>query len=308
MLKISKKGISRKALVIDRVSATVPISDKNEQSEIDSRIKFIGRHWDGAYAGYVKPAGYKLAYRLHVANDQSSTMTVHAKPVDPYNSYLRVEYNPAKANQVRLRSYLEHILPGGWKRYVSEAFCTRIDLAIDVVGVQVSELLVYWPGMRHSRQYFASGKMYEDCLVLTREVGKYGGERFLTVYDRVRHLPKANMYFDKKESESECDITRFEVRVRPYTKWNGVEAMGNVFSELEVTSLSAFVGQKDQEFGTFLMLCKAYGAQYALQRLDGKKRALYRSRIANAYTPWWSPAGIWKGFAPALVQHLGPSK
>ncbi|MDE2465234.1 MAG: hypothetical protein KGO02_16190, partial [Alphaproteobacteria bacterium] len=197
----------------------------------------------------------------------------------------------------------EYILPGGWARFVEEGYCTRLDLAVDVEGVRLGEFLVYWPGMRRSRQFFGSGKVLEDTMLRTYEIGKYGGDRYLVVYDKKRQqMKKQGVHVEKEGGENE--LTRFEVRVRPCTKWSEVTAINNIFSEIKVSSLAAFTSNNDKRFARFLRICQIDGAQNALLMYEDKDRELFRSRLVLAKTPWWSPDSIWKEFKPALFDHL----
>jgi len=302
MLKISKKGVVRSDLILDRVSATVSIESASERAWINAGIEKLKASL--AYAGEAR-GRYKAGVRVYVGDVMDRTMLIQANPWLPSLSYFRVEYNPAKVASGAIRAFIEKTLPGGWGRFVQSAKCTRIDLAVDVTGMRVSDVLVYWPGMRRSRQIFGSGHVFEDSYLQTREVGAYDGDRHLTIYDRSEQIRKQNKKLILKEDVPLGDVTRFEFRIRPRAEWSQVASMKNVFDEVNVSEVGNFYGANDLSFRRFLRLCQVDGAQNTLLMYSEAERKAFRKMLSQAYAPWWDSAEIWKNFNPMLSAHLG---
>lgn len=307
-VKFSKKGVFRAPIVIDGLSVTLEISDPAHRKQVSANLVALSK--GERIAGKASRKWYSLSYLFYATKVMEARhLLIQARPYAPNTPFLRLEYNPANTDLEEIRAIIDLILPGGWQQFVADGVCTRIDLAVDVHGVRISDLLIFWPGMRRSRQFFASGDvsfMQTDELQ-TYDIGAYGGKRYLCAYDRIACIRKANQKLVHKLTVAEHAVTRIEIRLNPMKNWKNVALIANPFEEVTITDYSAFSPSEDFKFSLFLRVCQVDGAQSALQRLPDHIRKAYRKRIETATCAWWDATAIWAGFPKALAAVLSIS-
>lgn len=308
-VSFKKQGVSCSWIIIDKLSVTISYKEKEERSHIVKQMAMLKK--SDLFKHHGNRRWYQESHLLYAGGVQDRTWLVQTKPWLPSTPFFRLEYNPAHTDPVVLRQALQKLLPGGWADFMTRAVCTRIDLAVDVSGIHIGELILHWPGMRHSKQFFASGELLEGVYALpaleTYAIGKTGGERHVAIYDRVAKIKKANMELIVKDPVPEMATTRIEFRLRPKIPTPEVANLKNPFSELKVQELALLPSNsKDEKYRLFQRLCQVDGAQNALLMLDESTKKVFKKRLEQATSPWWKPGDIWEGLDPALAKLLNP--
>ncbi|MEO6967856.1 MAG: hypothetical protein ABI132_05285 [Rhodanobacteraceae bacterium] len=291
-------------IIIDRVSVVIDYVKEEDQVKVLQAFTSLAK--SEYYARPGRKFRYKQSLKLYAGSELDTTILVEAQPRSPYVSFFRLEYNPAKIDPVNFRWIIEALLPGGWTDFVNCAVCTRIDLAVDITGIKVDELITYWPGMRRSRQFFSSGKTLENSNELptlqTYEIGAYGGVRHVTIYDRNEQIRRENKKLIVKVPVPTQPVTRIEFRIRPKAGWVEVAGIQNLFAELQVGEFASLPSLVDDEkFRLFIALCQAQGVHNALLILTESTRKSYKKRLQQTAPQWWQPAKIWDGLEHALA-------
>lgn len=308
-ISFKKHGVSCSSIIIDKLSVTISYNEKEERNHVVEQMAKFKK--SDLFKHHGSRRWYQESHLLYAGDVQDRTWLVQAKPWLPSTPFLRIEYNPANTDPVTLRYALHKLLPGGWADFVTRTICTRIDLAVDVSGIHVGELICHWPGMRHSRQFFASGELVEGVYALptleTYAIGKTGGVRHVAIYDRVAKIKEANTKLIVKDAVPEVATTRIEFRLRPKIPTPEVIELPNPFSELKVQEFALLPFEsKDERYRLFLRVCQVDGAQNALLMLDESTRKVFKKRLEQAASPWWAPGNIWDGLDAALAKLLKP--
>lgn len=308
-LSFKKHGVFCSSIIIDKLSVTISYKEKEERSHIVKRMAKLKN--SDLFKHHGNRRWYQESHLLYAGDVQDRTWLVQAKPWLPSTPFLRLEYNPAHTDPVTLRVALQKLLPGGWADFMTRGICTRIDLAVDVSGIHVGELVCHWPGMRHSRLFFASGELLEGVYALppleTHAIGKTGGARHVAIYDRVAKIKEANMKLIVKDPVPGVATTRIEFRLRPKIPTPEVIDLPNPFSKLKVQELALLPSEsKDEKYRLFMQVCQDRGAQHALLMLDESTRKGFKKRLEQAASPWWEPSKIWEGLDAALANMLKP--
>jgi len=177
--------------VIDKISITVPVADHSlrtqvlahlKSAEIGGKGKDIKKAWN-----WQARKEYWIAINCTLMNDQTLLIQANHKQTDSH--LLRLEFNPAKQGQWGL-GYLKHKfdeITGGlldWGHVVKYGRATRLDIAVDLVGVRMSELIVSSnvPGKNHL--YIS-----EDGQIETAYLGMPGVNKPTEqlAYDKLQH-------------------------------------------------------------------------------------------------------------------------
>jgi len=227
---------------------------------------------------------------------KNGTLLLQTDPVYANSSVFRCEFNPARLHMADVAAVLSFVLPWGYGDLVKSGRCTRLDIAIDILGVDIEDLLVWNTTARRTRIYTTEHGRLE-----TYYLGSTSSPRHYVIYDKRAEMEKKGIDTYLPDGP----IVRIEARLRPSVYWCDMSELTNPFAKLNVASYAS-IGASDAETHLFLDSCRLRGPQAALKRVKESDTALwskYSKRLEQHVSPWWDPEHIWEQY-PHLIREL----
>lgn len=253
-------------------------------------------------ADYAKPrnvGGYSRSISIAPADDLHNLLKVQVRPKNPTHAFLRVEFNPATCTPYEVRPYLDLMIPnGGYKRLFTKGICTRLDVAVDVHGINMERLVITKPGARVSRPYLKDGQMQSLYW------GSEKSDEELLIYDKAAQLKKKA---NAKKSMPVKKHVRLEARLTRRFPVNTLHQVKNLFIGIGAVVFPKLIPQPedDELFRLFLASCQTRGVHYSSQLLDKSREAMLK-RFDSAQADWWNPVKLWKGWAKVVTSLTNP--
>lgn len=339
--------LMRTDLFVDRLSMTLDVPPRDQISLIHCLEGLMSQEIladAGPYSDLRK--AYRHAFKFELAN---STVTFQ---LEPYGTpagttraagarrFLRVQFNPAKARAEQfdvLGFIVEHLqaaVPSFTHQHLlMSASITGIDLTFDAFCRIESFDLFYILRAIATRRYSVLSAVDEQTLetsyhpnglVNSKDYGKYDGDRYLVVYDKVTELRTCQIEGLSNSARGvyrRCAVTNRWIRYeRPRTRFElslndvgnaaNLLRMRNPFRRYTVRHLGAELrGLRQHEQQMFYDSCARRGLHQALSLIEDKSE---RKRFANAVralpTPtWWEATRIWAELPHALALAFGVS-
>lgn len=250
---------------------------------------------------------YKMRRAL-VHPGTGETVMVAASPTKSNVSFLRLEFNPAKLGPAGVAFMRERLFDiffdeHPWKRIATHCSVTRIDIAVDLLGVDMANVLVtdYKPGS-------GAGKPLKRMFVVTPEgtletVYLGTDPPKVRVYDKAQHLADEKM----PSAYGTTPHVRIEMPIKPACPITKLDALGNPFEKLTVLSLSNPVEPPDgmHNWAFFLDCCRVRGPKAALALLPTDElRQAYQQALAAVEIPILKPEKAWAKW-PAMLNASG---
>jgi hypothetical protein len=244
---------------------------------------------------YLKGARYRINYRIELGGD--SHCLLQFDPLQDKDANLRVEFNPDKAGENGVKQVvliLKQIFLTEYDRALRLARITRIDLAVDVNGVNLDQLIIFDLHKRSTRCFFdQQGKLESQYL------GSPTSEEQFCIYNKTRQMKVSyNVDLDQQ-------IMRVELRCKKSLSMSELLTMRNPFSSLNISAVGEVSDGDSWIFRWFLDSCARRTANAALRIIaDSRKREKYRFKLAKRYLAgWWKPTEIWEKL-PVVLKGL----
>jgi hypothetical protein len=217
---------------------------------------------------------------------------------DPYHenaAFFRLEFNPAKMGPAAVENLINHavepLLQHGVAEFHSKAKLSRVDIAIDVIGIPISRLLVV------SSYAVRSTKIDRFGNLETIYLGDSASQAQTRIYDKL-----AEMISKGKVLEHQLPVTRIErvSRNGPYLK--NLMQMKNPLASLKF----GLIGKPPQhlaehEYDMFLALGRELTPQGALMKIPKAKRSIYAKEIASMQPESLTAQSLWKHWPKVAV-------
>lgn len=267
---------------------------------------------------------YKSAYMLKF--DDVEFCAIQIDPIRPDHRFMRLEWNPSKAERVckdsmaLIIALLNEVALGDGVQLLATAKITRIDFAFDLLRVRVNSFFVNTilrksvagQYVQHHEQFAPHGQ------VNSRYIGQIQSPHYLLVYDK-RLEAESRQIATKTKQENRTNtvralprllapITRFELRLKIGGPWSSLRDLENPFAKYNVVSYQSSVAKRDDHvWSYFIDSCYLNGAQVALSRItDRHERKRYSDTLRQADPPsWWNPESIWAQVPVVVWQTLG---
>ena len=232
------------------------------------------------FASVVKPAkGFKLAKQIVVPDCSSLPRIDYSYDKDTATGHnfarrVRLEFNPSKLGFWGLKSLhgiLSYMIEGGWQQFVKRGRISRLDVAVDLVGVRMTKLKIVPPKAVVSQTWNSpKGKL------LTYQWGKPKGS-CTQIYNKTAEMESRGI------AVSGPQVTRFERRLKQpacksLTKLAGLE---NPFAGFVLTTTMP-EAPGDGPAYVWPLFCdsvKVRGLHAALQLLPEHKRPVYKKQL-----------------------------
>lgn len=313
--KLSNKCITVYPIIMDKITITFNVTEQYHNHLLDCMKND-------------KPNSmYKKAIYLEVArqwppytpsNKESTTKAyLQAGPRLKIN-FCRLTFTPSKVREIaELRSKIDQVMPfsGGWDHIVKNGTVTRMDLAVDVVNVNIDELL------------FSYGKIQITGVNTKRGRTEYLGGwlnsgKMVVIYDKVAQIKNSNSkeFFSKyRDPVPELPVTRLEIRLDDNLPELNKKSIGQL-SKLTNPFLNLLITYTDSMNNNFidpwvlelfLRLAKFEGAHAALSAFPSSYQSTLKYKIKSAPPKWWRPKHTWRGYQDLLdrlsIDHEHPT-
>jgi hypothetical protein len=246
---------------------------------------------------------YDRAYALKVAPGR--TVLVQCSPLTSADSLLRFEFNPNGIGPGAVKAFRQFVpmLTAGHFDYpalATQGKVTRLDIAVDLVNIDIEDLLIATPKPGVTKSYFGlSGKVETKYL----NVNKKGSRTY--VYDRRALLDKLNAEGLGELSEfGTAKYTRVEVRTEVGTPITAMANMSNRLLKLDLFDIEAATPpEQPHHWRLFQDSCRYRGLAGALALLPEEVRSAYQATIKSAES-LWRATELW-GHWPAALKTSG---
>jgi hypothetical protein len=300
---------------LDRVSITLPIPEEHwltttdaifEMSNADSRIE--PRRGGNESRSFQL---YNFAWIVRPSASQSHGIYVQALPRVNNIAYMRMEWNPATLGQEAF-----HFARDLFRRYIPEfdrattsLAVTRVDIAVDITGLRVTDVYAYTSSARSIQLDFFDGPNDE---LSGYYIGRKKSPRQFVVYDKNLEEFGGNTRILRYPSGTQVKRilrprTRIELRVHNVGSLGAIRYGRNQFAGYFLADASKVDIHRDSILPSgFCANCGLCGAQRALSRYTPRTRASLRHNLAqHCNFPWYSPDAFWQEGIAQLHDVLG---
>lgn len=237
--------------------------------------------------------------------DPKPPKTATAKPP----AFMRFEFNPAALGRSGIE-FLRERLEGPifmnqytWKQIASGCRVTRLDLAIDLIGVRTASLLIEHGTQGKKAKPGKKLCIYAASGALETAYPKFAKGKLapIIVYDKAQQLTEsqgAALYGDKPHA-------RVEFRLQPNRPITGLNSMKNPFLGLSIIDPGKPIDPPEtpHAWGFFLDSCRHRGRAGALSLMPiGETRTAYAQALKSADRGIWRPEILWSKWPKALLK------
>lgn len=253
----------------------------------------------GSGSGYSR--GVKFVLPTAMGFKPGTVFLIQAKPWNTSHKFMRLEWNPTLVGKKGL-NYLHsqlfsEFMPDWRERIQANGYVTRYDLAMDLLGIKVDDLIVWSKKVRVYGMFTNSSGATE-----TLYIGKNESNQ-LVVYDRMAHMKKANKsahLLEKKEIPAK-HLTRIEARRRLSMPVSSLLGVPNPFEYVEVFQPTpAALTMNSEQFALFRNACQMRGYRRALKLMPEYKQQTYNELMMSCRAKWWTPEATWSYWPEAL--------
>jgi len=292
--------------VIDKISITYKIDDLDLKAAlIESLLQEIEEETNTWKSSAFKKGSiqYKASAQLAIPSNSHSAL-VQIGPTKKNTSHsLRLEFNPAALGAsgiAFLKDQLESLVPEGlsYLDIITNGLVTRVDIAVDVVGVNLADLVVSAKdGGKHHWYHSAEGKPETGYLGLK----KSDKNAKWTAYNKRQQI-KDSSGWPTVQAHGGLSHTRIEYRATPNKTFLDLNSLKNPFFGISLAYPTAPKEIKPYIWSFFIDSCTRRGEVAALAMVpEGKLRTRYQKSLEAAHASFWRPSVIWTGWENALV-------
>jgi hypothetical protein len=241
--------------------------------------------------------GFKLARQIVLPDCESRPRIDYRYSIETnLADRIRLEFNPSKLGIEgldHLHNVLSDVIEGGWQAFIKEGRVSRLDVAVDLVGVRMTKLKMVPPKAVVSQTWSSSkGKLQ------TFQWGKPNGS-YTQIYNKTAEMEARGV------AVSGPQIVRFERRPKDpaFKSLAKLAELENPFAGFVLTTTLPEAPQDGPAY-VWPLFCDSVGVRgllAALQLLPEHKRPIFKKQFASAAPEWWNPDAIWAQW-PAVVQ------
>ena len=287
---------------IDRISITCPVGSVGDQEVIRKKLKALAEDIDTpGLTKWQKMKGwgagkYARSYGLSVGKGTQVLIQCTAGKTD--TAFLRFEFNPDHIGSKGVAVFKETLpeITGGIVSYgdlAKTGRVTRVDVAVDLINVDIEDLLigVKKPGKKMS--YFGIGGKIETAYQNTT--------RTIYIYD------KRQKQIDDGVAPKYGSTPHTRVEIRTSTT-KSILQLPKLMNHLKKVSLIDIEApdppEEPHHWNQFQDACRYRGLDGALNQLPDDVRAKYEEAIDAVSGELWRPDKLWSHW-PETVQKSG---
>lgn len=288
-------------LMLDKISLTLDIS-QHDEDVLAARLSAL---YAESLPAFTHKGGYCYGLRHSLGQPSHGHILLQWCPLESspgaaHKRYLRAEWNPHRAPSERIHQLFDNLLPGEVAQLLENAQCTRLDFAIDIVGVPPEALILSHPKIRKSKAYFYGNKIQSYYL------GAECSDKQIVLYDKVAEMKRRKAHGQHWIKIPVGCISRIEVRRRHSFPLAQLHQLQNPFTPLGVTTLSTLPNDSGL-FALFRSVCADRGPQHALTLLSHTDRKQMQSWLNKNVCSWWHPEALWSQAGPLFDTILNAS-
>lgn len=290
--------------LIDRLSITYLIKDPDLLGAVIDSL--LSPDEDLPIKSYKFASGkqlYKASVQLTAQSGERAYLQVGPKSPKIVGHSLRLEFNPAKLGPSGiefLASVIENLVPNGltFAKILAHGRITRVDLAIDVVGIKPDQLYVSSSAGGTSHFYVNESEMQSVYVGMKKTV-------------KNKNCPVV-LYNKRKQSKEAggnapyggASCSRIERRLKPGKGiLDLIFSKGNPFSEISACfPIKAPAGIKSFDWKFFICACICWGEERALDQVTCEKRKYkYEAALQKARGDFWNPEKLWNSWGAVFA-------
>jgi hypothetical protein len=224
-------------------------------------------------------------YSAYTITIGESSLLVFYNPVNRNNAKMKISYNPDKVNKQHLDNLIKIIVfvtKNRFNELINKARVTRVDFAIDFIGVHISDLLFNKTRTEYYRVYLTSDNIIEAIVI-----GADGYNR-VTAYDKLAEQVYRAIGSDNNALAYNLlgrqPWTRLEPSMRPYKMtclknlyFSDYEKLHDCFKDVKLYDETAILNNfcLKRHFTDF----KLKGINYVLGNLNREQRRMLRQQL-----------------------------
>jgi hypothetical protein len=292
---------------IDRLSVTLAVGEPAARKKIRNHLIDLAASAPALLTIWKKRKGwgsgkYDLSYAMTLGVDKH-VLVQCAKPNSSVG-LLRFEFNPdaiGPAGVKQFRTRLPEITAGlvSYDHLAHAGKVTRLDIAVDLVNIDIEDLLISTPKSGVTHSYFGlTGKAETKYL----NVNKRGSD--LYVYDRKALLHKLQAEGVGAGSEfDQAKYTRVEVRAIPDKPITQLVKLHNRLKRINLLDIEAAKPpEQPHHWKLFQDACRYRGLAGALAMLPDDVRGLYEDAVMAIEASLWRPDLLWSKWPETLAK------
>ena len=291
---------------IDRLSFTYNIVDIAARQKLVKNLNYLMLSESSPIHPWTKQKGwgsvkYSKSYGLDVG-DFGKVLVQHA-PLYSNNNFLRFEFGAPALKPTAIKIFKE-LLPNlsngllDYEHIAVNCKVTRLDVAVDLINIDLEDLLISTPKPGVSMGYFGlTGKAETKYL----NVNTNGSN--LYVYDRKTHIQKLQDKGVMVDAEyGETKYTRVEFRLypdRPISKLNTLKH--NPFKRINLIDIeSPEPPEQEYHWKLFQDSCRYRGLNGAINHLPIGLKEQYSAVVHSTSGSLWKPQILWSSWPDTL--------
>ncbi|TPQ31525.1 hypothetical protein C2U70_23795 [Bradyrhizobium guangdongense] len=289
--------------VIDKVAITYvgspdlgPVLVQNLLQEIEA-----GGHWK-AQPWVNGSVPYKASAQLAIPLS-GQTALIQVGPTKKGIAHtLRLEFNPTglgKSGIAFLKGQLEALVLNGlsFTEVIGNGKVSRLDVAVDIVGVNLADLLVTVSTGGKQHWYISEGGKPETGYFGIKSGDKNAKWKAYNKRQQVKDTSVAPV----QPAYGGLSHTRIEYGYAPGKPLSKLLNLTNRFADISVAYPQRPKGVKPYAWTFFIDSCSVRGETQALAMLpDDKIRKSYENALQASHKAFWRPEMIWKSWPRAL--------
>ena len=285
--------------IIDKIALTVPRPNLVLKSSILNGGK-IDHDKDFSEAIYTavndktlfsngKWQRYKFSKVMNLVN---SPHRINAQffPLDAdNNAFGRFEFNPWKLGELGLNEFAsncESLFYDAYEYVQEHAKVTRVDVAIDLHGVEVEDVQMAMAHKAISQKYSFDGETQ------TIYAGSSKGQQF-KAYNKLAQL----------KLKHEVPVTRLEYKLTPQIPLHKLHTLPNPFKNVQIGNppAKAPIGVEKWLWRVIRDSITQRGTTAALNGLPPELRQQVRETLKKHSAKWWNSDDVWKQWPQAVM-------
>ena len=289
MLKTTEPTITSN-IKVDRLTICMTVSEESTAQSVSSLLSDNITKEPGVST---KPGGlYKVRATItlpqQLPNLKPAKILIEAGPKVGKRPSFRLDFNPANLHGeawTYLYGFMQSHFDPSPEAFFKKGKCTRIDLAVDHVGLRLEDVIVRTTGKKkigvYSDQFGRPQTAY---------LGAPTGKNRLVAYDK----------HDKATDQTNL---RIECRVNPGLIGKNLHTLKNPFAQVELYPVSA-ISEAMLGFSPtiFADSARVRGVSRAVKLLSPKRQALVELKLQGSSALMLDYEALWEDFPLALNQ------
>ena len=300
---MNKILIHRSRLIIDKLAGTIPVDDETVRNRIINNMLNEGGFTvrRGLYTVVLTRMmdSQQCGYSIIDDKTKKTLLRLECNPRNDSNNFFRFELNPNKINTEEFNELFHDIFGVTFEEALESANITRIDFAVDLTGIGMSELAFTYGKHTQCRNIIEQGT--------TRYIGTSLGATQLCAYDKKEETKHSNnLRTTELHEDAYHEKTRVEVRLRrgAISNLQSLYEIQNPFSKVKLYSIANLKKVENITVKHLLPLLPYEGLHCVLKKISPFCRTKVRNALAERQLPCWDQDEIWSELGDALRELL----